>query len=112
MELNLYIYAHWDKYDKKVEYELSTYRRSDDSGHVLLEERVISFETPEEKAAKVQLSSAMNKQLSSLRAYHHVEETQLLETINEMLALEFKPAAVVEELEDDISYVDHSLRRP
>lgn len=102
MENTLWIYAHWNKYSKEIEYQLSTYERGASSGDVLLETREIVIEPLEEKAIKVRLAGALKVQLSELRAEHQTEQNELLETINEILALEFKPATVT--ADDDIPF--------
>jgi len=94
MELELYVYAHWNKYNREVEYQLSTYKRGSSSGDVLLEEKMIEVLPQTEREIKVKLAASLKMQLSDLRADHQQEQNEILETINQLLALEFKPEVV------------------
>ena len=87
----LYIYAHYNQYSKEIEYQICTYRRTEDSGDVLIEERTLEFDTLEEKEAKVKLAAALKMKLSKMRAEHYQEEKEQEETIQELLSLEFHP---------------------
>lgn len=92
MDAKLWIYAHYNSYSKLIEYQISSYERGESSGDVLIESRTISFETLEDKEAKVKLSSALKSKLASVRADHYQEQMNIQESINELLSLEYKPA--------------------
>lgn len=91
MDKKLWIYAHYNKYSKEIEYQLSNYERSDSSGDVLLEEQTVTFETPEEKETRVKLAASLRLKLVHLKAYHYKEQIEEQEAINELLSLEYKP---------------------
>lgn len=91
MEKELYVYAHWNQYSRETEYQLSAWERSQSTGDVLIEKRLISFDTPNDKELRVQLSKALQAKLSEMRADHYKEQNDLQETINELLSLEYKP---------------------
>jgi len=91
MDKNVWIYAHYNIYTKDTDYQLSSYERATSSGDVLLETRVISFDTPNDKELRAKLSSSMKLKLSEVRADHYKEEREIQESINELLSLEFKP---------------------
>lgn len=106
MELDIYVYAHWNKYLKEIELQPSTYQRGDSSGDVLISEHKIKADMPaDDRPLRVQLAMAMKVQLSELRAGHEVEQAELQENINTLLALEYKPEPKkIEELKDDIPF--------
>lgn len=91
MEKEIWIYAHWNQYSKETEYQLSPYTRHESSGDVLLEQRIISFDTPNDKELRKKLSKTLAEKLSIMRAEHYKEQAEMQETINELLSLEYKP---------------------
>lgn len=91
MEKELWVYAHYNVYNKETEYQLSSYERAESSGDALLEKRTVIFDTPNDKETRVKLASALGAKLKNLRAEHSKEEGGYQESINELLALEFKP---------------------
>jgi hypothetical protein len=93
MEKDIWIYAHYNQYSKETEYQIFAWERSEDTGDVLLERRSISFDTPNDKELRVQLSHALERKLRATRAQHLVEQNEILETINELRSLEFKGEA-------------------
>lgn len=91
MKAKVWVYAYYDQYGKEVRYSLSTHERSNASGQALISEHEITFETLEEKEAKVRIAAALKEQLSEMRAAHYREQQETQERINELLSLEYKP---------------------
>lgn len=115
MTEKIWVYAYYDQYSKEVRYSLSTYEKSPSSGQVLVSEHEITFETLEEKEAKVKIAAALKEHLSEMRAAHYKEQQETQEKINELLSLEYKPEPETEivhgrnsinvsSLDDDISF--------
>ena len=91
MEKELWIYAHWNTYSKQTEYQISAWERSVSTGDVLIDKQLITFDTPNDKDLRVQLSKALQSRLSEMRAEHYKEQSEMQETINELLSLEYNP---------------------
>lgn len=85
MEVQVFIQADWDKYDKKYTYSARAYKSSDS---VQLEERTLSFESPTEKELRIKTYKLMMAKKQQVLADAQVEAAEIQEQANELLALE------------------------
>ena len=91
MDKEVWIYAHWNTYSKTTEYQVGNYERGETSGDVLIEKRVLAFDTPEEKEMRLKLAAAMRLHLIARKGEHYEEQARLQDEINDLLTLEYKP---------------------
>lgn len=107
MEKTLYITAHWCKYNKEFLYAVQGYEPSSDSEYVVIEKRLVNFETPNDTELRVRIAGALKNKRSKVLADAHEEVVQIDQEIQELLALEDKsetPAKATTESDDDITF--------
>lgn len=99
MEKTVYISASWNKYDKAFNYSVRAY--SPGEGEVLVEERVITFDTLNDKELRLRMHVALMERKKTILADAMLEAKELQETADELLALEYIPTV---EASDDIPF--------
>jgi hypothetical protein len=85
VETKAIIQADWDTYDKKYEYKVRPYLSSDS---ILIEERILHFESPTEKVLRLQTYKQLLAKKNKVLADAQVEANEIQEQANELLALE------------------------
>ena len=90
MEKTVYITSHWSSYSKEFQYSVQGYAPSPEGEFVLVEERVLHFETPNDIELRAQVAAALRRKKSKVLADAHVEVKEIEERIQELLALEDK----------------------
>lgn len=93
MEVKVFIHASWNKYSEKFNYEVYNINMTE-YGYILLEERVIEIDTPEERELRVRAADSLAAKLQKMRGEHYKEEQELEKERQELLALDFKQEAV------------------
>ena len=81
----LYIYAHWDEYNKVFGHSLSAWIRQDD---VLVEERQIEFETLPERELRIAAHAKLMEKKQKVLADAQVEANEIDAVAQELLSLE------------------------
>lgn len=86
-----FIHAQWNKYSKDFSYvayagDMTEY------GYILLEERELSFESPDDKRLRSLAAQSLRAKKNKELAEAHVKAQEIDQEIEELLALEFKPA--------------------
>ena len=90
MEKTIYIVSHWSSYSKEFQYSIQGYSLSPDSEYVLVEERKIHFETPNDIELRVQVAAALRRKKAKILADAGDEAQEIDVTIQELLAIEDK----------------------
>lgn len=87
MEATAWIYADWDKYNKKFIYRVRNYETDSE---ILVEKRVLQFASFEEAELRRQMHAILIKKKNEVLADAYVEAGELEAQANELLALEDK----------------------
>lgn len=91
MEKELFIHAQWNRYTETYDYallqcDMTAY------GYALIEQRIINFKTPTDKNLRLAIIAALQQQKLKKAGEAYAADLALQDEINNLLALEFKPA--------------------
>lgn len=100
----VYIVAHWSSYSKEFQYSTQGYEPSNDNGYILLEERELNFETPNDTTLRLRIAQALRGKKNRILADAHIEAKEVDEEIQELLAIEDKSGSVAVQQDDDIPF--------
>ena len=96
MELELFIHAQWNRYNKNYSYSAASSDMSD-YGYIFLHKVSVPITTPTELELRRLTEKALRQKATAIRAKAYQEVSEIEEEIQEMLSLEFKPALEPEE---------------
>jgi hypothetical protein len=100
----VFIVAHWSSYSKEFQYSIQGYAPGTDNGYILLEEREIHFDTPNDATLRLRVSEALKQKKIKVMADAYVEGKEIDEVIQEMLALEDKSDKAPQESDNDLPF--------
>ena len=86
----IYLVSHWNKYSKDFSYSILSYPPGEGSEMVLLEERELHFETPDDRELRQRTAQALAGKKQKIAADAYVETMEVDTLIQDMLAIEDK----------------------
>ena len=86
----IFIVAAWSSYAKEFQYSIQSYNPSTDNGYIVVEEREIHFDSFADAELRRRVSIALRAKQAKVLAEAYIENKEIDETIQEMLALEDK----------------------